>query len=199
MLIRRKKMSRYYNDYLQHSDEDTLAHFGVPGMKLGQRKSLAEWNEDRRAARDDRKKKAVQRFTNLDADTLKKIQAYKKSINPDKLNAAQRKNLMRAEQYYLDKKAGKAVYGKNIFRRLNENQQFMSRKDYTKASAAGSAMASGLQTFMMNKMVGNSTADSAKLAGVAVGVGGAAGGASGYVGKSLQRWWGANVTGKAVG
>jgi len=36
--MRNNKMSRYYNDYLQHSDEDTLAHFGIPGMKRGQRK-----------------------------------------------------------------------------------------------------------------------------------------------------------------
>ena len=51
----------------------------------------------------------------------------------------------------------------------------------------------------MNKAVGNSTASSAKLAGIAAGLGGASGAASGYVAKSLSRWWGANVTGKAVG
>ena len=27
-------MSRYYNDYLQHSDEDTLAHFGIEVPKM---------------------------------------------------------------------------------------------------------------------------------------------------------------------
>ena len=192
-------MSRYYNDYLQHSDEDTLAHFGIPGMKWGQRKSLAEWHEDRRAARDDRKRKAVRRFTNLDADTLKKIQAYKKSINPDKLNAAQRKNLMRAEKYYLDKKAGKAVHGKNIFRRINENYQFMSRKEYTKQSAIVSSASSAAQTFIVNKILGNSTGLSLKAAGSAAVTGAAGGAAVGYVDKSLRRWYGAHISGKAVG
>lgn len=105
---------------------------------------------------------------------------------------------MRTEQYYLDKKAGKAVHKKSIFRKLNENQQFMSRKEYVKGSAAASAGASAAQTFLMNKAVGNSTASSAKLAGVAAGLGGASGAASGYVAKSLSRWWGANISGKAV-
>ena len=192
-------MSRYYNDYLQHSDEDTLTHFGIPGMKWGQRKSLAEWHEDRRAARDDRKRKAVRRFTNLDADTLEKIQAYKKSINPDKLNAAQRKNLMRAEKYYLDKKAGKAVHGKNIFRRINENYQFMSRKEYAKESAIVSSASSASQTFIVNKMLGNNTGLSLKAAGSAAVTGAALGGVGGYVDKSIRRWYGAHISGKAVG
>ena len=192
-------MSRYYNDYLQHSDEDTLAHFGVPGMKWGQRKSLAEWNEDRRAARDDGRRKSVQRFSRMDAKILKRVQDFKKNTDPSKLNNAQRKNLQRTEQYYLDKKAGKAVYKKGIFRKLNENQQFMSRKEFTKGAAVASASSSAAQTFLMNKAVGNSTANSAKLAGVAAGLGGASGAASAYVSKSLSRWWGANVTGKAVG
>nr|DAM89821.1 MAG TPA: hypothetical protein [Caudoviricetes sp.] len=192
-------MSRYYNDYLQHSDEDTLAHFGVPGMKWGQRKSLAEVLEDRREARDDRRRKSVQRFTRMDSKILKRIQNFKKNTDPSKLNNAQRKNLQRTEQYYLDKKAGKAVYKKGIFRKMNEAQQFMSRKEYAKVTAATSAGASAVQTFLMNKAVGNSTASSAKLAGVAAGLGAASGAASGYVAKSLSRWWGANVTGKAIG
>ena len=94
----------------------------------------------------------------------------------------------------MDKKAGKAVYKKGIFRKLNENQQFMSRKEFTKGSAVASASSSAAQTFLMNKAVGNS---SAKLAGVAAGA--ASGAASGYVAKSLSRWWGANISGKAVG
>ena len=192
-------MSRYYNDYLQHSDEDTLAHFGIPGMKWGQRKSLAEVLEDRREARDNRRRKSVQRFTRMDSKILKRIQNFKKNTDPSKLNNAQRKNLQRTEQYYLDKKAGKAVHKKGIFRKMNEAQQFMSRKEYVKGTAAASAGASAAQTFLMNKAVGNSTASSAKLAGVAAGLGGASGAASGYVAKSLSRWWGANVTGKAVG
>ena len=197
--MRNNKMSRYYNDYLQHSDEDTLAHFGVPGMKWGQHKSLAEWNEDRRAYKDSIKRKRVRKFTKLDADTLRKIQDFKKSTNPDKLNAAQRKNLMRTEKYYLNKQAGKAVSGKNIFRRLNENQQFTSRKDYAKASAAGSAVFGGLQTFMINKILGNDSTMSLKAAATSAGLSAAVGGTSAYVGKSLSRWWGANVSGRAVG
>lgn len=192
-------MSRYYNDYLQHSDEDTLAHFGVPGMKWGQRKSLADYFEDRREARDDRRKKSVQRFSRMDAKILKRVQDFKKNTDPSKLNNAQRKNLQRTEQYYLDKKAGKAVHKKNIFRKLNESQQFMSRKEYVKRTAAASAGSSAAQTFLVNKAVGNNTATSAKLAGVAAGIGGASGAASGYVAKSLSRWWGANISGKAVG
>ena len=192
-------MTRYYNDYLQHSDEDTLAHFGIPGMKWGQRKSLAEWREDRRAAKDDRRRKSVQRFSRMDAKILKRVQDLKKNTNPDKLNNAQRKNLMRTEQYYLDKKAGKAVHKKSIFRKLNENYQFMSRKEYAKKSAIVSSASSAAQTFIVNKMLGNNTGLSLKAAGSAAVTGGALGGASGYLGKSLQRWWGAHVTGRAVG
>lgn len=192
-------MSRYYNDYLQHSDEDTLAHFGIPGMKWGQRKSLAEWNEDRRAARDDRRRKSVQRFSRMDAKILKRVQDFKKNTNPDKLNNAQRKNLMRTEHYYLDKKAGKAVHKKSIFRKLNENYQFMSRKEYAKKSAIASSASSAAQTFIVNKILGNTTGLSLKAAGSAAVTGAALGGASGYVDKSLRRWYGAHISGKAVG
>ena len=75
----------------------------------------------------------------------------------------------------------------------------MSRKEYANKSAIASSISSAANTFILNKMLGNNTVESVKASGSAAVTGAALGGVSGYLGKSLQRWWGANVTGRAVG
>ena len=192
-------MSRYYNDYLQHSDEDTLTHFGVPGMKWGQRKSLADRMEDYRSARDAQKVRKIQRFGLLDKQALKNIQDFKRRNDPSKLTDAQRRNLKRTEQYYLDKKAGKAVHKKGILRKMSEAHQFKSRSQITKEYALAGGVANGLQTYGMVKLAGGDNGTAAKLAARNTAVGAGYNAASAYAGRSLSRLWGKHVSGKAVG
>ena len=53
-------MSRYYNDYLQHSDEDILAHFGIPGMKWGAEKQMKKkYGKEYIKQRDARERKKI--------------------------------------------------------------------------------------------------------------------------------------------
>ena len=86
-------MSRYYNDYLQHSDEDTLAHFGVPGMKWGRHKAkpLGDPNKDRNIF-GGIKQKYVGRLMNKDSkihnDLKDNDPAFKKLAKKVKKNSA---------------------------------------------------------------------------------------------------------------
>ena len=81
-------MSRYYNDYLQHSDEDTLAHFGIPGMKLGVRKD---------------------KYSSWDAKMHRKIEDYMDRTDLSTLTNKQRKNLATLYAYFEAKKQGVEV------------------------------------------------------------------------------------------
>ena len=89
-------MSRYYNDYLQHSDEDTLTHFGVPGMKWGVRKDRASYSKNIRNLRKFQK----ERRRNTDITKLN-------DSDLNKLN-----NRIAAEERYVDlnrKKSSKFI------------------------------------------------------------------------------------------
>ena len=126
-------MSRYYNDYLQHSDEDTLAHFGVPGMKWGQRKN---------------------RYTRSDARLHGKIQRYIDNTDLDTLTDKQKKNLAGAYVYFEAKKHGIEVPKMHRDLKWALNNRFSSRKEVVaKSAAAGGAIVGGLLgTYMGHTM-----------------------------------------------
>lgn len=112
--MRNNKMSRYYN-------EDTLAHFGIPGMKWGQRKN---------------------RYTRSDARLHRKIERYMDNTDLDTLTDKQKKNLAATYLYFEAKKQGVEVpkMHRNLKRSLND--QFSSRKEVV-AKRAGLAAAGG--------------------------------------------------------
>lgn len=103
-------MSRYYNDYLQHSDEDTLAHFGIPGMKWGRHKAkpLGDPNKDRNIF-GGIKQKYVSKLDDKRLKILKKIRDNDPEYHKLMKNFDKNKKL--ADKYQFDEYEG---FGKNI-------------------------------------------------------------------------------------
>lgn len=112
--MRNNKMSRYYN-------EDTLAHFGIPGMKLGQRKN---------------------RYTRSDARLHRKIERYMDNTDLGTLTDKQKKNLAATYLYFEAKKQGVEVPKMHRDLKRSLNDQFSSRKEVV-AKRAGLAAAGG--------------------------------------------------------
>mgnify|MGYP003083746144 CR=1 FL=1 len=107
-------MSRYYN-------EDTLAHFSIPGMKWGQRKN---------------------RYTRSDARLHRKIERYMDNTDLDTLTDKQKKNLAATYLYFEAKKQGVEVPKMHRDLKRSLNDQFSSRKEVV-AKRAGLAAAGG--------------------------------------------------------
>ena len=161
-------MSRYYNDYLQHSDEDTLAHFGVPGMRWGQRKN---------------------RYTRSDARLHRKIERYMDNTDLGTLTDKQKKNLAATYAYFEAKKMGVEVpkMHRDLKRALND--QFSSRKAVV-AKWAGLAAAGGAIAMVLDMHGQGHIRDKKDLAIAAAGgaiVGGLIGAYTGNRIKDVQR------------
>ena len=107
-------MSRYYN-------EDTLTHFGIPGMRWGQRKN---------------------RYTRSDARLHRKIERYMDNTDLDTLTDKQKKNLAATYLYFEAKKQGVEVPKMHRDLKRSLNDQFSSRKEVV-AKQAGLAAAGG--------------------------------------------------------
>ena len=161
-------MSRYYNDYLQHSDEDTLAHFGIPGMKWGVRKN---------------------RYTRSDARLHEKIQRYIDNTDLDTLTDKQKKNLAGAYVYFEAKKQGIEVPKMHRDLKSALNNRFSSRKEVVAKSAAIMGTAFSIATVL--DMYGGGYIESKRdLAVSAIGgavVGGLLGAWAGHKMKDAQR------------
>ena len=157
-------MSRYYNDYLQHSDEDTLAHFGIPGMKWGQRKN---------------------RYTRSDARLHRKIERYIDNTDLDTLTDKQKKNLAGAYVYFEAKKHGIEVPKMHRDLKRELNNRFSSRKEVVAKSAATMGVAFSIATVL--EMYGNGLINSKRDLAVSAAGGAIVGGLLGtYIGHTMK-------------
>ena len=134
-------MSRYYNDYLQYSDEDTLAHFGIPGMKWGQRKiqdhiSLSnKIREERRIANQEYRRRKT-RFGNEKGGLLTRLK-----------NVGNKNYLAQINSEIAAEKRMQKKYGDSYVKQKNARE----RKKLM-LTAAGLAASTGALAYKLHKI-----------------------------------------------
>lgn len=134
-------MSRYYNDYLHLNVEDTLAHFGIPGMKWGQRKiqdhiSLSnKIREEQRIANQEYRRRKT-RFGNEKGGLLTRLK------NVGNKNYVARINSEIAAEKRMQKK-----YGDSYVKQKNARE----RKKLM-LTAAGLAASTGVLAYKLHKI-----------------------------------------------
>ena len=162
-------MSRYYNDYFQHSDEDTLAHFDIPGMKWGQRKDP---------------------YARSDARLHKKIMNYMDRVDTSTLTDKQKRNIGGLYAYFEAKKQGMDVPKMDKGLRRSLNKRFESKKSVMTKWAIGMAAAASIATVLDANDAGllHNKKDLAVAAAGGAIIGGILGAYNGHRIKEAQRY-----------
>lgn len=154
-------MSRYYN-------EDTLAHFGIPGMKWGVRKD---------------------KYSSWDAKMHRKIEDYMDRTDLSTLTNKQRKNLATLYAYFEAKKQGVEVPKLSDEFARSIDRRFTSRKS-TVLSYAGMVGVAGAASMIAKQYANHdlhSWKDAAGMGAVGLIAGAIAGAYAGHKIKDAQR------------